>query len=249
VEGKGGAVIREFNSGLDLSGNNGDIFVSFLLRKNVNGGTSGDNVEVVLGNGTSQVVRVGSTSDDKFFLGINVGGGQAHVGDSIAIGETYFVVLKGSSSASGSDQFRATFYDHTESVPIAEPTTWELNWATSSSIVLNTLRLVLGANATGAFDEFRLGATWQDVAVPTLPGDFNNDGSVDAGDYVVWRKGFGTMYSLNDYQTWRANFGATLDGDGAGFGGSAVPEPGVGLWLVIGGIGIGRARRRGAVGA
>ena len=29
------------------------------------------------------------------------------------------------------------------------------------------------------------------TAVPTLPGDFNRDGIVDAADYVVWRKGVG----------------------------------------------------------
>ena len=26
------------------------------------------------------------------------------------------------------------------------------------------------------------------TAVPSLPGDFNHDGTVDAADYVVWRK-------------------------------------------------------------
>ena len=30
------------------------------------------------------------------------------------------------------------------------------------------------------------------TAVPSLPGDFNSDGTVDAADYVVWRKTDGT---------------------------------------------------------
>ena len=38
----------------------------------------------------------------------------------------------------------------------------------------------------------------------TLPGDFNNDGTVDAADYVVWRKGLGTIYTQDDYNVWRA---------------------------------------------
>ena len=46
-------------------------------------------------------------------------------------------------------------------------------------------------------------------------GDFNADHSVDAADYVAWRKGLGTAYSPNDYQTWRAHFGEN-DGNGAG---------------------------------
>jgi hypothetical protein len=39
-----------------------------------------------------------------------------------------------------------------------------------------------------------------------LPGDFNQDGSVDTADYVVWRKLGGSQGS---YDTWRANFGST----------------------------------------
>jgi len=35
--------------------------------------------------------------------------------------------------------------------------------------------------------------------VPSIPGDFNNNGVVDAADYVVWRKGLGTTYDQNDY--------------------------------------------------
>ena len=32
-----------------------------------------------------------------------------------------------------------------------------------------------------------------------LPGDFNRDGSVDAADYVVWRKNPGGIYTPDDY--------------------------------------------------
>jgi hypothetical protein len=48
--------------------------------------------------------------------------------------------------------------------------------------------------------------------VAHLPGDFNNDGTVDAADYVVWRKNDGTQAG---YDSWRANFGASL-GVGSG---------------------------------
>jgi probable HAF family extracellular repeat protein len=47
--------------------------------------------------------------------------------------------------------------------------------------------------------------------VAPLPGDFNDDGAVDAADYVVWRKSSGTQAG---YETWRAHFGATA-GSGA----------------------------------
>ncbi len=55
-------------------------------------------------------------------------------------------------------------------------------------------------------------------------GDFNHDGTVDAADYIVWRK---TGGSSNDYNTWCANFGRTFfaaGGTGAGVN-TNVPEP------------------------
>jgi hypothetical protein len=51
---------------------------------------------------------------------------------------------------------------------------------------------------------FRFAAAQDTPFVDTLAGDFNNDGSVDAADYVVWRKGPGTQES---YNLWRTNFG------------------------------------------
>ena len=57
---------------------------------------------------------------------------------------------------------------------------------------------------------------------PTLAGDFNEDGVVDAADYVVWRKGLGTTYTQKDYDTWRAHFGQT-----AGIGSDQAPSRGL----------------------
>jgi hypothetical protein len=48
---------------------------------------------------------------------------------------------------------------------------------------------------------------------PELEGDYNEDNSVDAADYVSWRKNDGGNPA--GYQTWRTNFGRT--GPGAGF--------------------------------
>ena len=57
-------------------------------------------------------------------------------------------------------------------------------------------------------------------------GDYNHDGSVDAADYVAWRKSGG---SLDGYNTWRAHFGAAA-GSGAALHSAdspsaPVPEP------------------------
>jgi hypothetical protein len=55
-------------------------------------------------------------------------------------------------------------------------------------------------------------------------GDFNGGGTVNAADYVVWRKGLGTTYKQNDFYPWRTNFG--LPGGGSGvITIAAIPEP------------------------
>jgi autotransporter-associated beta strand protein len=89
-----------------------------------------------------------------------------------------------------------------------------------------------------------------------VAGDYNNDGTVNAADYTLWRNNLGSNFQLQneggitpgvvdqaDYDYWKSRFGAT---SGAGSGGlagnSAVPEPasamliamGLGLCAVIG---------------
>jgi hypothetical protein len=54
-----------------------------------------------------------------------------------------------------------------------------------------------------------------------LPGDYNKNHVVDAGDYVWWRKNLNTR---SGYNSWRTNFGAT-GGSGTSIATGAVPEP------------------------
>jgi autotransporter-associated beta strand protein len=69
----------------------------------------------------------------------------------------------------------------------------------------------------------------------TAPGDFNHDGAVDGGDYVVLRKGLGSKYTAADFDAWRANFGKTY-ANGAGAALSAVPEPSAVPMLGVGAV-------------
>jgi hypothetical protein len=89
-------------------------------------------------------------------------------------------------------------------------------------------------------------------APPLLFGDYNDNGIVDAGDYVTWRKYKGTSTVLpNDaiggtigasqYNQWRTNFGDTA---GAGSGSTTVPEPAAATLLLAGCVTIGLARRK-----
>jgi hypothetical protein len=80
----------------------------------------------------------------------------------------------------------------------------------------------------------------------TLAGDYNNDGAVNAADYVLWRKAETAGLPLAnetatpgttdaaDYDEWRKNFGATISGTG-GRAQATAPEP-VGTVLAIYGV-------------
>jgi hypothetical protein len=71
----------------------------------------------------------------------------------------------------------------------------------------------------------------------SLPGDFNRNGVVDAPDYVVWRKGLGTIFTPDDYNIWRAHFGQTA-GSGSALPSNeslsaSVPEPATLILMIL----------------
>jgi hypothetical protein len=87
------------------------------------------------------------------------------------------------------------------------------------------IRVVGGATDIGAYEV-------QAVATPSLPGDYNTSQTVDAADYILWRKtknasvtqysgadgnGSGTIDDA-DYGVWRGNFGASSPGSGTEVG-------------------------------
>jgi fibronectin-binding autotransporter adhesin len=86
------------------------------------------------------------------------------------------------------------------------------------------------------------------LQVTTGGGDYNNDGVVDAADYVMWRKDPADNGGDPDgYNTWRTNFGNTTGGGGNNLGESpSVPEPTGVVLLLVGAIGMVKlgARRR-----
>jgi len=68
---------------------------------------------------------------------------------------------------------------------------------------------------------------------PTSPGDFNGNGAVDAADYVIWRDGLGTLFTLSDFNFWRSHFGQIAgNGTSADVNGTAIPEPMTALMFV-----------------
>jgi phospholipase/lecithinase/hemolysin len=99
----------------------------------------------------------------------------------------------------------------------------------------------------------------------TLPGDYNEDGTVNAADYTVWRNNLGAdagtlandvdggVIGTAQYETWKTNFGLTSS-TMASVSTASVPEPSsllvlieaMAAWLALL---VGAARQRPAAGA
>jgi hypothetical protein len=82
-----------------------------------------------------------------------------------------------------------------------------------------------------------------DIATPSLPGDYNSNGVVNAADYTIWRDSVGTGNVIGNYAEWSTNYGRT-----AAASGLAVPEPGAGVLLLVGACFAAAAPRRASVG-
>jgi hypothetical protein len=159
---------------------------------------------------------------------------------------TLIMELGGTSPGSGYDQIlssAALAFDGTLQValingfsPVAGQSFNLFDWLTTSD-TFDSLQLPTLAGL--AWDTSQLYTTGVlSLAAAGLLGDYNQNGEVDAADYVLWRDNLGSGTALanddtpgvgqDDYTRWRANFGATA-GSGVGaaleFSNSSVPEP------------------------
>jgi hypothetical protein len=66
----------------------------------------------------------------------------------------------------------------------------------------------------------------QTIEVQLPDGDYNNDGTVDAADYVLWRKNPTGNGGPGGYTTWVENFAEASPGSG-GLSAGTVPEPSI----------------------
>jgi hypothetical protein len=133
----------------------------------------------------------------------------------------------------------------------------------------NSWQIIAAGGLAGQFTSITAGYTVQQqgnnlvlfFVNPTLAGDYNGDGVVNAGDYVTWRRALATGGTLlnetaspgvvdqADYDAWRANFGATnIPGSGSAAAVGTVPEPSSGTLLVLAGMAtlLSKTARRGS---
>jgi hypothetical protein len=107
-----------------------------------------------------------------------------------------------------------------------------------------TRKRLTGLDAAGLKD-----IGWSLGPAPSVDGDYNNNGKVDAADYVAWRKRNnqsvllpnditpGTV-SPSDYSVWRTNYFNSVSGSGSGtmLASGDVPEPASGLLAIFIGL-------------
>lgn len=85
---------------------------------------------------------------------------------------------------------------------------------------------------------------------PSTAGDYNNNGIVDAADYIVWRKGGPLLNdpfpgaTPDDFAVWRSHFGSATAAAGATFKAPIVPEPATWLRITLGGCMVVQRRYR-----
>ncbi len=146
-------------------------FVSALFRKNTaNGATANDNILLEFVDSSANRrwgVGIEGTTD-KPWLNAN-GSTTPTAGPAVTVGDTYLMVAKIVSSASGMDQaFLKVFgTGYGTLVPFDEPTTWDASLTQNTGAILDRIRIRIdSANAAatpGEVDEIRIGDTWFSV--------------------------------------------------------------------------------------
>ena len=138
---------------------------------------------------------------------------------------------------------------------------WAFRWANPDSST-NRIAEILAFNAAGRL-------TWNFIAgldvsvrdlgdgftyvmlLPIATADYNQNGVVDAPDYVMWRKSLGSttnhaadgnhngIVDNDDFELWRSTFGELAIGSGSAIAATPVPEPGIlplvtiiGIWAL-----------------
>jgi hypothetical protein len=112
-----------------------------------------------------------------------------------------------------------------------------------TTVRVRTYSPILGLERTTPEYDFE----FQLTPLPAVPGDYNGDHIVNAADYVLWRKSYGSRTDPTadanhdgvvdefDYQIWRQRYGNPLP-PGAGAGGgfaTSIPEPGILVLLCV----------------
>jgi fibronectin-binding autotransporter adhesin len=177
---------------------------------------------------------------------VTVSGGNLEISSGVAnaIADTATMSLMGGGTAGMPDigyaMLGAGINETIATLILAGNTLGSGTFGSSSSLAANPGLVGLGLNP----DEFFAGTGIITVPPMSLPGDYNNDGKVNAADYVLWRKDPNSFGGPGGYGIWRQNFG-NPPGSGATLGnGAGVPEPGSLLFVALASLSLARFRPR-----
>lgn len=174
---------------------------------------------------------------------------------SIALSDSSTLVMElgGTAAGSGYDQIQSSgtlTFDGTLQIALINgftPTAGQsfnlFDWLTTGG-TFDTLALPTLAGLAWNTSQLYTDGVLSLVTSAGLPGDYNQNGTVDAADYTEWRDHLGGGTSLpnddtagvgpDDYTRWKTHFGET-SGGGLGAdsaGAAAVPEPSASLLCV-----------------
>lgn len=111
------------------------------------------------------------------------------------------------------------------------------------AVLTDEVELSLRYNVPG-LGQITGGVVFASLAVSDLPGDYNNDGVVNAADYTVWRDGAAPNSGPAGYDLWADNYGQTaFSASSTGSAGTAIPEPSSALLLLLFALAPSLARR------
>jgi hypothetical protein len=237
--GAGDTALRSSATGSPF-GPNGKLIVYNVTDRWTENWTAAGVVQISLDvrnpNAFPLTMRLAIAGPDGFFAG---GGGDTHSTDGISVAED---------NAWHSITFDVLAENFTPLDPTYPDVAAALAEVTHFRILHNPEVSFLGAVVDADFyiDNIRA------LGAPALvPGDYNRNGTVDAADYVLWRKtlnqsvpngsgadGTGPVGTPDgvvdglDYDFWRSQFGSTSGAAGSIVGPTSVPEPAT-LGLVL----------------
>lgn len=261
VNGQVRSLQADLAANIDL-GQNEETYFTFLVRENAGSLTaaqlSSSNRKLTLdfldAGGTKQFdFAIRGLQQQLAIESVADAGGESASGGGFSSNVAFLVVGKLSGNGAGANTLQASLFPSGSLVANFTDPAFQWMLSAQSSAAYNPVITNLQFTST-ADSNFTISNVWVGSAAAILPptltsqGDFNQDGQVDAADFIVWRNTMGqtganlgadangdNQVDASDLTMWRSHYGMTVTAAAAGFAeGASVPEPAAWLALATG---------------